>query len=391
MSRRRVLVVHDTLAGWGAERTLARFGEFVDRDAFEVSFLLTTAKPSASITVASGGNTFFLGAPRLRVNKYTEPINFVLKFVYAIPWFLRHRGKFDYLIAANPEESAICFFGKKVLGLKYKLLVYNQIALDLAPANLFMNLVLRAFIAINKRADGVLCVSRALCDHLATSHRVRNAMFVLPGCVDRRQIDVQSREAVDEAWLLRDERKTIIFVGRLSNRQKRVDVLLKAAALLRKNLSFKVIVVGEGEDGEFLRQLTNQLGLEDQVYFLGYKRNPYKYYALSDVLVLTSDIEGFGNVLIEAMACGLPVIATDCPTGPAEILDSGRWGVLVPPGDHELLADKIARVLLDDELRRDLSRKSLIRASEFDGIKVFEKFTRICEDLDKRESAPGLA
>lgn len=393
MRRKQVLVVHDTLTGWGAERTLRRFGEFADAKVFEVSYLLTSAKASRGGDAPGGSAVYFLGAPRIRVNAYTQPINFLLKFARAIPWFVRRRRWFDYVIVANPEECLIAYFARKAFGLRSKLIVYNQIVLDIAPANAFLRLLLRAFIAINRRVDAVICVSQGLCDHLAATHAVKGRMFTLPGCIDRRKIDAQSREKVDEDWLLGDGRKTIIYVGRLSNRQKRVDVLLEAVARLRRAhgvVAFKVILVGDGEDRGFLEQRAKALGLEDQVYFLGYKLNPYKYYAVSDVLVLTSDVEGFGNVIIEAMACGLPVISTDCQTGPAEILGGGAWGVLVPPGDHELLAERISRVLTDEAFRRELGRKSLARAGEFEGIKVFEKFTRICEDIDKSDAARGL-
>lgn len=385
MTRRRLLIVHDTLAGWGAEKNLSHFGEFVDQDQFEVSYLLTGAGALSPGRGARAPRVFLLGAPRIRSNSYTQPINFLLKFVCAVTWLLRRRGRFDYLIASNPEECVISFLAGRTLRPGNRVLVYNQTPVEFAPANLFSNLALRAFIAVNKRADGVLCLSRGLCDHLAGTHSVKTRMFILPSCIDPLRIDAQSREQIDEQWLLRDQRKTLIFVGRLSNRQKRVDVLLDAVALLRRTggaVPFKVILVGDGEDRDFLECRAKALGLQDQVYFLGYKANPYKYYALSDLFVLTSDVEGFGNVIIEAMACGLPVISTDCVAGPAEILEGGRWGVLVPPGNPEAVAGKISQVLADADLRRELGAKSRARAKAFEGSKVFQGFTRICEEIE---------
>lgn len=384
MRQRRILVIHDTLMGWGAEKNLAHIGEFAPQEIFEVSYLLTAAKPAPDVT-CPGGRAFRLRAPRLRVNRYSQPVNFGVKLVYSLAWLLRRRGQFDYLIVSNPEECVIAFVAKKTLRLRAKILLYSQIPLDLGPANLFLKLALRAYVAVAKRSDGILCLSQGLRDHLADAHGVRTQMFVMPSCIDSGQVATLAREAVDEGWLLRDNRPTVIYAGRLSNRQKRIDVLLQAVALLKKRQKsgpFKVLLLGDGEDRGSLEQLAQRLGLEGQVYFLGYRRNPYQYYALADLFVLSSDIEGFGNVLVEAMACGLPVVATDCHTGPREILEGGKWGQLVPTGDPALLADQIQRVLTDEALKTDLKQRSLARAKDFAPTKVFATLASICEQLD---------
>ncbi|MEW6042631.1 MAG: glycosyltransferase, partial [Elusimicrobiota bacterium] len=142
-----------------------------------------------------------------------------------------------------------------------------------------------------------------------------------------------------------------------------------------KDLPFKVLIIGDGEDRTFLEKMSKDFDLEGIVYFLGYKKNPYKYYAISNLFVLTSDFEGFANVIIEAMACGLPVIATDCPSGPAEILENGEWGILVQRGDYITLANEILHVLQDEEFSKELRNKALKRVKDFECKKIFEKFT----------------
>jgi glycosyltransferase involved in cell wall biosynthesis len=115
-----------------------------------------------------------------------------------------------------------------------------------------------------------------------------------------------------------------------------------------------------------------ELGLEEDVALPGFVDNPYKYMKRAAVFVLSSRWEGFGIVLVEAMALGTPVIATDCPSGPAEILEDGRWGRLVPVGDVHRLAEAILRVLKEEKIDT-----SVVRASMFSVERILEDYANI--------------
>ncbi|AKS42756.1 Glycosyl transferase group 1 [Wenzhouxiangella marina] len=121
------------------------------------------------------------------------------------------------------------------------------------------------------------------------------------------------------------------------------------------------MLVGAGELEEHLRHLANDLGVAEQVVFAGFHDDPAPFYASADLFVLTSDREGFGNVIVEAMAQGTPVVCTDCPFGPAEILEGGRFGRLVPVGDEVALAEAMGDVLVNPPDSANLRR----RAAEF--------------------------
>jgi len=110
------------------------------------------------------------------------------------------------------------------------------------------------------------------------------------------------------------------------------------------------MILGEGEERPNLEALVRELGLEEDVALPGFVENPYKYMKRAAVFVLSSRWEGFGNVLVEAMALGTPVVATDCPSGPAEILEGGKWGRLVPVGNHEALAEATLQVLRGEKV-----------------------------------------
>ncbi len=168
----------------------------------------------------------------------------------------------------------------------------------------------------------------------------------------------------------------ITATGRLDE-AKGFDDLIRAVALLPPvDPAPRLIIMGEGDLRTDLERLIGQLGLQDRVTLAGHVTNPYAVMKHARLAVMSSRREGFGNVLIEAMACGVPVVATDCPVGPRVILEQGRYGLLVPVGDPPALAAAMTRILTDEELARSLAAKGRIRAEDY-GISrtvgVFEK------------------
>ena len=159
----------------------------------------------------------------------------------------------------------------------------------------------------------------------------------------------------------------VLGTGRLSA-QKDFPTLVRAFAGLRAQTSARLVILGAASTPERtaeraaeLRALAEGLGVGADVDLPGFVPNPYAYMARSAVFALSSAFEGFGNVLVEAMACGCPVVSTDCPSGPAEILAGGAYGPLVPVGDDAALAAALARVLAAPPDRAALRR----RAAEF--------------------------
>lgn len=151
----------------------------------------------------------------------------------------------------------------------------------------------------------------------------------------------QSTAHVDGLWGGAKER--IIAVGSFK-RAKNHALLLRAFARLGRP-GAKLMILGEGALRPDLERLAARLGIADDVILPGFAIDPWPYYASASLFVLSSDWEGFANVVLEALAAGLPVVSTDCPSGPSEILDRGRFGVLVPMGDESALAEAMARAL----------------------------------------------
>lgn len=155
----------------------------------------------------------------------------------------------------------------------------------------------------------------------------------------------------------------ILTVCRLNEDQKDVSTLIRAYA--QTNITEKLVIIGKGKDEDILKKLARDLNVEDRVYFAGFHENPYPWIRKSKAFVLSSKYEGFGIVLVEAMYLNIPVISSNCPVGPSEILDNGSAGLLVPPEDCTAMANAITQITTDDNLRRELTQKAAKRADLF--------------------------
>jgi glycosyltransferase involved in cell wall biosynthesis len=166
-------------------------------------------------------------------------------------------------------------------------------------------------------------------------------------------------------------------------KQKGFSHLIDAFVLLRKVIPAHLWIIGEGELRQELEAKVACLGLGNCVRLLGFQSNPYKFMAAADVFALSSLWEGFGNVIVEAMACGVPVVASDCLHGPAEIITNGVNGLLVPPSDDQALSRAMLRVLTDQALRERLSANGRARAEDFQARTIASAYERLFLSLSE--------
>lgn len=176
----------------------------------------------------------------------------------------------------------------------------------------------------------------------------RAGMAVVYNPIPVGQIQQRSKQPVDHPWFTQRDKPILLAVNRMEP-QKDYPTLIRAFATLREDVDCRLCVVGDGSQWVRVEALVDELGIREHVLFTGMDTNPFKYMARADVFLLSSVHEGFGNVMVEALACGCNVVATDCPHGPAEILANGQFGRLVPVGDHQAMAAAI-EATLDDPL-----------------------------------------
>jgi glycosyltransferase involved in cell wall biosynthesis len=214
-------------------------------------------------------------------------------------------------------------------------------------------------------ADQCLAVSDGAADSLASAAGLkRSRVDVIYNGIDRGEIERLIREAVDHPWMADRETPVLLAAGRLVE-QKGYGDLLRAFSCVVRSRPSRLLILGEGPQRTSLEGRIRDLGLEGSVELLGFRPNPYAWMARASVFVQSSLFEGFGVAILEALACGAPVVATDCPSGPSEILQGGEFGILTPPGDPEALAAAIERLLGDEALRQQLREKGRERAKAF--------------------------
>jgi glycosyltransferase involved in cell wall biosynthesis len=220
------------------------------------------------------------------------------------------------------------------------------------------------------RADAIVAVSRGLAAELSGElHLDPAAVRTIYSPIVDEDLVKRAELPVDHPWFNAGEPPVILATGRLVP-EKDHATLLRAFALLRARRRTRLMILGDGEQRGQLEGLAAQLGVRVDVGLPGFEINPYRFMSRAAVFVLSSTSEGFGNVLVEAMACGAPVVSTDCHSGPAEILDSGRYGQLVPVGDPAAMAAAI-EATLDDPLPTSLLRS---RASDFRAAKSADSY-----------------
>jgi glycosyltransferase involved in cell wall biosynthesis len=214
-------------------------------------------------------------------------------------------------------------------------------------------------------ADRIVTVSRDLAEDLAAFAAIpRERILPIYNPVVDDRLQRAAAESPDHPWFRAGEVPIVLGVGRLE-RRKGFATLIRAFARVRRLRPLRLVILGGGKtprgeaaDRAVLDALIRDLGVETDVSLPGFKPNPYAYMTRASVFVLASDYEGLPGVLIQAMACGCPVVSTDCPTGPREILEGGRFGPLVPVGDDQAMADAIARVLDAPTPPADLRRRA---------------------------------
>ncbi|MGP4004290.1 glycosyltransferase family 4 protein [Streptomyces sp. 8N706] len=175
--------------------------------------------------------------------------------------------------------------------------------------------------------------------------------------------------------------KWVVAAGRLA-RVKRYDLLIRAfATVAAERPDWRLRIYGGGAEKDKLRHLIDKLGLYNHVFLMGPAHPIEPEWAKGSIAAVTSSLESFGMTIVEAMRCGLPVVSTDCPHGPGEIIDNGVDGLLVPPRDADAVAGALLRLINDDDQRRRMGRAALRGSARFDPSEVAGRYESLFADL----------
>lgn len=221
-----------------------------------------------------------------------------------------------------------------------------------------------------RRSDGVIAVSDGVADSLTRHHGVpRSLIHVIYNPV----VIPESSPNTDtpHPWMAMPNLPVVLGAGEFIT-QKGFDTLVEAFDVVRHHQQARLVILGEGQRRPELRRLVAQLGLDDHVLLPGFVKDPWAWMRRAAVFALSSRWEGLPNVLLEAMACGTPVVSTNCPSGPAEILEDGRWGRLVPVDDPAAMARAILETLNDPQ-----NPPVVKRAADFDLKSAADRYLEI--------------
>jgi glycosyltransferase involved in cell wall biosynthesis len=228
-----------------------------------------------------------------------------------------------------------------------------------------------------RRADAVVAVSDGVRDDLQVVAGLAAPPVVIRNPVLAPDFAAELERAPDHLWLLAPELEVVLSVCRLGA-EKDLPTLLRAfAEVHRSRPAARLLLAGEGPERARLEALVAELDLGDVVQLPGRTDQPLRWMRRAAVFVLASRFEGFGNVLVEALACGTPVVSTDCPVGPREVLEGGRWGTLVPVGDAAAMAAAITRTLADRQLPEGASEA----ARQFTEARASDAYRRLFDSL----------
>ena len=340
-----IAILLPDLRGGGAERVhlvLAR--EFIDLG-HTVDFVLMQKRGELLGEVPAGARIIDLGTPRLR--NVPGPL-------------IRHlkREHPDALLAAMWPLTAIAQVAATLARGRTSVIVSEHVDFRMTPSwSRGVGWLTRQFGRLAyERCDAVVAVSAGVADSIsAMTGFARDRVHVIHNPI--RLPDSSGRQSSGLPETRARQGPHILSVGTLKS-QKNHALLLRAFARIPKWPNAELTIVGDGPLRLELEELSARLKVSARVNFAGFHVDPNPFYASADLFALSSDYEGFGNVIVEALAHGVPVVSTDCPSGPSEILEQGRYGRLVPVGDVDALACAIANSLSSEYDSGALQRRA---------------------------------
>ncbi len=365
-SESKIALFIPSLRGGGAERVFVNLANEFSNRGLNVDLILTEKVGPYIQNLSREINIVDLNSKRALSSLFP-----LIKYI--------KKEEIDVLISALPHLNIITILANTFSLNKVKVIVteHNYFSEEQKSVSFLKRVITKLFIKlIYGKAKAVVAVSQGVADDLVENISIkRSNLYVIYNPINIEIISKESKKEVEHKWLKNKKRPVILSVGRLT-KQKDFPTLIKAFAKLREKKEIKLIILGEGEDREKLEILIKELKLENDINMRGFVDNPYSYMLNSDVFVLSSIYEGFGNVLVEAMACGTPIVSTDCLSGPAEILENGEYGRLVPVGDINALVRAIK-----ETLKNPIDKKIIQeRAKYFSTENAVEKYLKLINE-----------
>ena len=351
------------LDGGGAEKVMLSLANGFAERGLKVDLVL----------VKLTGEYLSLISPQVRVVNLDHP-RLITSLPLLVKYLKQHRPKL--LISALEDPNTLAIIAKILARVPTRIVVtvHNHLTRYSTQSKELKRKLTPWFVRwLFPFADEIVAVSQGVADDAAKVSRLAPSKIkTIYNPIFTTDLIAKFQEPIDCDWLLNDRIPVILGVGRLT-KQKDFATLIRAIAIVKQQYPVRSILLGQGEELPYLENLVKELDLINDVAFLGFVANPYAYMSKAKILVMSSVYEGFGNVLVEGMLAGIPVVSTNCKSGPSEILADGKYGNLADVGDASSLAIAIIDTL-KNPLHPDILRK---RGQEFSLAAALEQYHQL--------------
>lgn len=370
-SPKKILFVVYNLSFGGAERVLLNLLKKLDRDLF---------KPT--VAVIGDGNDYKEDMPDdVKVFHLNRRSCYDPRVLYRI-WSIIRTEKIDTMVSFITRSSAGLFVIKVFLRKPVTIIltihghlsrfIKGDDSLKGKSKSSLNKLLIKIFYPM---ANKLVAVSSGVKEDLFLNFGIpKEKTVVIGNPVDLDRIHGGAKDELKDLYFLEDL-PVIISCGRLAS-VKNYSLLLRAMKIVMQEVDLKLVLIGDGRELNKLTQLSEEINISKDVSFLGYKSNPFKYISRADIFVLPSDNEGFGNVIVESMACGTPVISTRT-VGAEEIITDGLNGILTAIDDVNEMAEAILKLVKSQSLREGFVREGYRRAEDFRQEKIITEYEKV--------------
>lgn len=374
MEKKRIIFFIYQMGAGGAARTLLNIVNNIDQS--KITPILVTLNYNGNYEKYLNSDIKFIKLDTKQLRSAIFPLAKVIR-----------QEKADIVFSTIPNYNTVAILGRLFSFTRARNIVREAAYLG---GSRQADLMLRLYGLLYTFSSRVIALSQGVRDNIISRYKVdKNKIEVIYNPVDVQKIETSIEKGKlneEHKALFNGNEKIIITAGRLVD-DKDQQTLIKAFAKVHDKMDVRLLILGEGERESELKELARKMNLENVVHFLGFQENPYIYFSQADVFCLTSKREGFGHVLAEALAAGVPVVSTKAKPGAVEVLDEGKFGLMCEIGNEQDVADKIIQALTWTEAERNtVIEKGLERVKTFQAKTIVRQYEKMfMETLDRRK------
>lgn len=371
----KLFILIPSLEKGGIERSMSRLSKGLLDRGWDVSVI--SEKPSKESISYFDERVKLLSLGSSFINQNSNIIFSIFKNILYYFKVKKYIKKYSPDVLLAVKNIPVSIFLKIVLKNKFKLIIreavnpkYSSITQRTLLSRIFVNNLKKL---LYPNADNIIAISEGVKQSLVKNFNLDSSKIqtIYNPSADEKILSL-AKEDIDRDLI--SNRPLIVSIGRLT-KQKDHITLLKAFNKIHSNIDCNLYIIGEGSERRNLEKFIKNNNIDNKVKLLGYQNNPWKFLSKSNLFVLSSIWEGFGNVIVESMLIGIPVISSDCPSGPREILNNGKSGKLFQVGDYNHLANIIKETISSDNSK--LINYAKLRSKDFTIEKITQEYQKV--------------